>query len=69
MVAMYAASVNGPIRMVAITASVLPLADNEKHHALEPGSFPEEESIRSAYRTWHEWTISPLTRGRNPINS
>jgi hypothetical protein len=55
MIARYAASINGPIRMVAITASVLSLADKEKHDALEPGSLPEDESIGSAYRTWHKW--------------
>jgi hypothetical protein len=54
MIASYAASINGPIRMVAITASVLPLADKEKHHALEPGGFPEEESTGSAFRAWHK---------------
>ena len=69
MIATYAASIGGPKRIVAFTASVLPLADKEKHHALEPGSVPEEESIGSAYGTWHEWSIGPLITGRNPINS
>ena len=68
MIARYAASINGPIRMLAITASVLPLADKEKHHALEPGSLPEQKSIGSAYGTWHEWSIGALITGRNVIN-
>jgi hypothetical protein len=44
-IARRAPSINGPKRAVATAASVLPLADKEKHQPFEPGSFPDPEII------------------------